>query len=92
LMQNFSIGSSTKNGFFAIEDMNGPNPTSWCKIPQLGLQQKLFFFLANLRHEWAKHVVKQKCGWQVWITYERLVASFFNSISYLLVTAQCARS
>jgi hypothetical protein len=24
--------------------MNGPNPTSSCKIPQLGLQQKNAFF------------------------------------------------
>jgi hypothetical protein len=37
------------------------------------------WFFGNLRHEWAKHVVKQKCGLQVWITYERLVASFLIS-------------
>jgi hypothetical protein len=41
-----------KKWFFAIEDMNGPNPTSSCKIPQLGLQQKMVF--CNQRHKWAK--------------------------------------
>jgi hypothetical protein len=45
----------------------------------IGSSTKTGFF-CNLRHEWAKHVVKQKCGVQVWISYERLVASSLISV------------
>jgi hypothetical protein len=51
LMQNSSIGSSTKNGFFAIEDMNmGQTQPLDAKFLNWVLNKKWFF--CNLRHEY----------------------------------------